>query len=49
LVQSCYEQLQLAIQLMGIDLCLIQLSLNILQRPLEASVHLLGIELTEAW
>jgi Ser/Thr protein kinase RdoA (MazF antagonist) len=47
LVQNCYEQMQMATHFTGIDLCLLQLSLNILQRPLEASVHLLGIELTE--
>jgi aminoglycoside phosphotransferase (APT) family kinase protein len=45
LVQTGYEQMQMSRQLTGNIIGLLQLSLNILQRPLEASVHLLGIPL----
>jgi aminoglycoside phosphotransferase (APT) family kinase protein len=48
LVQTAYEQLQLARHLNGNVVGLLQLSLNMLQRPLEASVHLLGIPLQPA-
>jgi hypothetical protein len=45
LVQTAFEQMQMSIQLMGNTVCLLQLSLNILRRPQEAIVHLLGIPL----
>ncbi len=45
LLQTGYESLQLSSQLSGNIYGLLQLSLNILQRPLEASVYLLGIPL----
>ena len=45
LVQTGYEQMQLSRHLTGNIVGLLQLSLNMLQRPLEASVHLLGIPL----
>lgn len=44
LVQTAFEQTQTSVHLEGNVICLLQLSLNILQRPLEASVHLLGIK-----
>jgi Phosphotransferase enzyme family len=47
LIQTCYESSQTETHLMGTTRCMLQLSLNVLQRPLEASVHLLGIELAE--
>jgi thiamine kinase-like enzyme len=43
LVQTAIEQMQISIQLTGNSICFLQLSLNILQRPKEAVVHLLGI------
>jgi hypothetical protein len=46
LVQTAFEQMQLSMQLMGNTVCLLQLSLNILRRPQEAIVHLLGIPLS---
>jgi hypothetical protein len=48
LIQTCYESSQTQTQLMGTTRCMLQLSLNVLQRPLEASVHLLGIDLSES-
>jgi hypothetical protein len=45
LLQSAYEQMQTSVQLTGNVICLLQVSLNILQRPQEAIVHLLGIPL----
>jgi hypothetical protein len=45
LLQTGYESLQGAMYLTGNVLCLLQLSLNILRRPHEATVHLLGIPL----
>ena len=47
LVQTCYESSQTTTHLMGATRCMLQLSLNILQRPFEASIHLLGIPLAE--
>jgi thiamine kinase-like enzyme len=48
LVQTCYESSQTTTHLMGTTHCMLQLSLNILQRPLEATIHLLGIPLAES-
>jgi Phosphotransferase enzyme family len=48
LIQTCYESSQTMTHLMGTTQCMLQLSLNILQRPLEATVHLLGIPLAES-
>jgi hypothetical protein len=48
LIQAGYEQMQAATHLTGNLVCLLQLSLNILQRPHEAIVHLLGIPLEPA-
>jgi hypothetical protein len=48
LVQTCYESSQTTTYLMGTTQCMLQLSLNILQRPLEATIHLLGIPLVES-
>ncbi len=45
LIQTAFEQMQMSIQLTGNTICLLQLSLNILRRPQEAIVHLLGIPL----
>ena len=43
LVQTAYEHLQSSSQLTGNSICLLQLSLNMLRRPREAAVLLLGI------
>ena len=43
LVQTAYEQMQMSLHLTGNTLCLLQLSLNILQHPQAAMVNLLGI------
>lgn len=43
LVQTGFEQMQFSARLTGNLVCLLQLSLNILQRPHEAAVQLLGI------
>jgi hypothetical protein len=48
LIQTGYESSQTSSHLMGITRCILQLSLNMLQRPLEASVHLLGIPLSQS-
>lgn len=48
-VQTAFEQMQLSMQLTGNVVCMLQLSLNILQRPREASVQLLGIPLRGTW
>jgi hypothetical protein len=45
LLQSAYEQMQTSVQLTGNVICVLQVSLNILQHPEEAIVHLLGIPL----
>ena len=45
LVQTAFERMQMAMQPTGNIICFLQLSLNILQRPEEAIVHLLGIPL----
>jgi hypothetical protein len=39
--------MQMAMELSGNVVCLLQLSLNMLRRPQEAMVHLLGIPLRE--
>ncbi len=45
LIQTAFEQTQFATQLTGNIVCLMQVSLNILRRPQEAIVHLLGVPL----
>lgn len=45
LVQTAFEETQMTIQLTGNIVCMLQLSLNILQRPHEATAQLLGIPL----
>jgi hypothetical protein len=45
LVQTAFEQMQGAVQLIGNVICLLQMSLNILLRPEYAIAHLLGIKL----
>lgn len=47
LVQTAFEQMQMSGQLMGNAVCLLQLSLNILRRPQEALVDLLGLPLRQ--
>lgn len=49
LVQTGYEQTQMSLHLTGNVVCLLQLGLNILQRPQEAIVHLLGLPFQRAW
>lgn len=44
LVQTAYEQGQTSALLTGNAICFLQLSLNILERPGEAAIHLLGIQ-----
>ncbi len=43
LLQTAFEQMQVSMQLTGNVVCMLQLSFNILQRPQESSVQLLGI------
>ena len=43
LVQTAFERMQMVMQVTGTIVCFLQLSFNILQRPEEAIVHLLGI------
>ena len=43
LVQAAFEQTQAQTHLTSTALCMLQLSFNILQRPLDAAIHLLGI------
>lgn len=45
LVQTAFEHMQKSTHLNGNVICLLQLSLNIMQRPHEAIAHLLGIPL----
>lgn len=45
LVQTAFEYAQGSMHLTGNVVCALQLSLNMLQRPQEAAVHLLGIPL----
>ncbi|MEP6600704.1 MAG: phosphotransferase [Nitrospirota bacterium] len=46
LAQASYEQMQTATQLIGNVVCSLQLSLNILRKPKDAVVHLLGLPLS---
>jgi hypothetical protein len=46
LIQSALEQMQLRSRLTGNVVCVLQVSLNILQRPEEALTLLLGLPLT---
>jgi aminoglycoside phosphotransferase (APT) family kinase protein len=48
LVQTAFEQTQMTMQLTGNIACMLQLGLNILQRPHEATAQLLGIPLRGA-
>jgi hypothetical protein len=48
LLQTAYELMQTAIQLTGNAVCLLQVSLNFLQRPREAAAHVLGLPLETA-
>jgi hypothetical protein len=48
LIQSSYEQMQYSPTLTGNVVCMLQLSLNVLQRPGEAIVHLLGLPLNHS-
>jgi hypothetical protein len=43
LIQTGFEQMQFSTRLAGNVVCMLQLSLNIIKRPQEAAVHLLGI------
>ena len=43
LIQTGFEQMQRSAHLTGNQVCLLQLSLNIMRTPQEAIVHLLGI------
>jgi aminoglycoside phosphotransferase (APT) family kinase protein len=43
LIQTAFEQMQGSIRMNGNTICFLQLSHNILKRPREAAVHLLGI------
>jgi hypothetical protein len=47
LVQTAFEQMQRSSQLTGNIICILQLSLNMLRRPHEAAVLLLGIPLQQ--
>jgi hypothetical protein len=47
LLQTTYEQMQVAMLVTGNVVCLLQLSLNMLMRPREAAVQLLGLPLTD--
>jgi len=47
LVQTAFEHMQMAVQRTSDVVCLLQISLNMLRRPQEAMVHLLGIPLQE--
>lgn len=49
LLQTAFEQMQSSTRLTGNMYCILQLSLNILQRPLEATVQLLGMPLQDMW
>jgi thiamine kinase-like enzyme len=48
LVYTAYEQSQMAYQMTGNAVCYLQLSLNMLQRPMEAAITLLGIPVDQA-
>lgn len=49
LVQTAFEQTRRANQLTGNIICILQLSLNMMRRPHEAAVLLLGIPLQHNW
>jgi hypothetical protein len=44
LLQSAFEQLQLAPEMTGYAVCALQVSLNILKRPRDAAVALVGLD-----
>lgn len=46
LLQTAFEQMQSSTVLTGNVVCLLQLSINILERPSEALVHLLGLSIS---
>jgi hypothetical protein len=46
-VQTGFEQMQMAHKPTGNTICMLQLSLNIMRRPQEASARLLGIPIEE--
>lgn len=48
LVQTAFEQSQFATSLTGTTLCIVQVAINVLRRPHEAAVRLLGIPLRAA-
>ncbi|MBE5096795.1 phosphotransferase family protein [Bacillus thuringiensis] len=45
MIQTVFEQMQMSVQLTGNVICSLQVSLNILRRPRESIIHLLGIPL----
>jgi hypothetical protein len=47
LLQTAFEELQMAHELTGTSVCMLQLSLNMLKQPEAAAVHLLGLPLQE--
>jgi thiamine kinase-like enzyme len=49
LVQTAYEEGQMGQQVTGNAVCMLQLAYNILLRPQEAALHLLGIPVLGAW
>ncbi|MQA28218.1 MAG: phosphotransferase [Luteitalea sp.] len=48
LLQRCYEQLQMSVELPSASVRFLQVSQNMLQRPAEAAVRLLGLPLQRA-
>jgi hypothetical protein len=49
LVQTAFEHLQSSVFLTAPAVCLLQLSLNMLKRPVEATTHLLGLVTENTW
>jgi len=47
LIQTAFERTQMSMQLTSDIICMLQLSLNILQRPQEAIISLLGVPFSE--
>jgi hypothetical protein len=47
LLQTCHEQMRESTRLSGNVVAMLQLSLNILRRPREAAVHLLGLSFSQ--
>lgn len=43
LIQAAFEQMQQSVQLTGNAICCLQVSQNVIERPVEAATHLLGI------